>query len=57
MENIGINPAHQTARSRAANLQAGAAVEDDHYVAAQGFGLLFAGRRGGPRRRQTHQDD
>ena len=40
MGNIGINPMHQTSRPRAASLQAGAAMEDDHEVAAQGLGLL-----------------
>ena len=31
---------HQAAGPRTASLQAGTAMEDDHQVAAQGFGLL-----------------
>ena len=56
MGNIGIGPVHRAACPRTAGLEAGAAVEDDHQVAAQGFGLLsladakaFAGG--------NHQDD
>ena len=37
---IGINPVHQATSPRTAGLQAGAAMEDDHQVAAQGFGLF-----------------
>src|ERR1700675_1705989 len=40
MGNIGIGPVHQAAGARTASLQAGADMEDDHQVAAQGFGLL-----------------
>jgi hypothetical protein len=40
MWDVGINPAHQAARARTASLEAGAAMEYDHQVAAQGFSLL-----------------
>src|ERR1039457_4100763 len=40
MNDVGINPMHQSSRPRAAGLQAGAAMEDNHEVAAQGLGLL-----------------
>src|SRR5438309_11700007 len=38
MGNIRIGPMHQASCPRTAGLQAGTAMEDDHDVAAQGFG-------------------
>jgi len=40
MREIGIDPVNQPPCARAACLQAGAAMKDDHQIAAQSLGLF-----------------